>query len=319
MLIRKQIVLLGILALGCQGFSEQTNLANHQSGHPKSKLGIHSGFCRNVVESACSDQIVWDYVTRAKPAVLKILDAVDVAKKVKQLSPSTKIVGRLYLDKAFQDSGAQQPVNLALESWKKKVSSSIIGNTAVDYWEGYNEPNVGSIQAMQWYASFEKTRVEWLAKLGKKACIGNFSVGTPHIHVEKSEFEAWSAFLPALRAANQHQGVLCLHEYSRTKEFKDSYYWFVGRYRQVRTFLQQNNLGQLPIVITEFGFDVAGNPETDGWLAQGFTKDSYLQQLRWYDELMLQDSYVLGATIYSHGIPGWKSFDISSLLPLLGK
>lgn len=317
--IRIWMFLMGALFVGCQGYTERSDLANHQPNHPKSKLGIHTGFCRNVVGSACSDQIVWDYLTRAKPAVLKILDAVDAAQKVKQLSPTTKIIGRLYVEKPFQDSSAKQPVNLAMESWKKRVGSSILGNSAVDYWEGYNEPDVGSIQAMQWYASFEKTRVEWLAQLGKKACIGNFSVGTPHINAEKSEFDAWKAFLPALRAANQHQGVLCLHEYSRTKEFKDSYYWFVGRYRQVRTFLQQNNLGQLPIVITEFGFDVAGNPATDGWLSQGFTKDSYLQQLRWYDELMLQDSYVLGATIYSHGIPGWESFDISSLLPQLGK
>ena len=36
----------------------------------------------------------------------------------------------------------------------------------------------------------------------------------------------------------------------------------------------------------------------------------YTNQLAWYDSIMLEDSYVLGATIFCLEIPGWSSFQL---------
>ena len=50
-----------------------------------------------------------------------------------------------------------------------------------------------------------------------------------------------------------------------------------------------------------------------GW-KNHYTGDQYLEQLKWYDSVMRQDSYVLGATIFSLEIPGWDSFDVAPIM-----
>ena len=61
------------------------------------------------------------------------------------------------------------------------VEKSVMSNPAVDYWEGYNEPSVGSVEDLQWYAQFEQARIELLASKNLKAVIGCFSLGTPDV------------------------------------------------------------------------------------------------------------------------------------------
>jgi hypothetical protein len=39
-----------------------------------------------------------------------------------------------------------------------------------------------------------------------------------------------------------------------------------------------------------------------------------MEQLRWYDSILRQDPYVLGATIFSLEIPGWESFDVGPIV-----
>jgi len=65
--------------------------------------------------------------------------------------------------------------------WWDQVQKSILANPHVDYWEGYNEPGVGKVSDIEWYAQFEQARVETLASHGLKAVIGCFSVGTPDV------------------------------------------------------------------------------------------------------------------------------------------
>ena len=67
----------------------------------------------------------------------------------------------------------------------------------------------------------------------------------------------------------------------------------------------------LPLVITECGLDggVMGEPGR-GWRSYQ-SAEAYMEQLKWYDSLLMEDSYVLGATIFSLEIPNWWDFDIS--------
>ncbi len=80
-------------------------------------------------------------------------------------------------------------------------------------WEGPTAPMLGkardveALRLMAWYAAFEAERVQELADLGLRAVVGNFATGGPDLPL-------WSAFLPALDAAERNAGWLGLHEHS---------------------------------------------------------------------------------------------------------
>src|SRR5947209_7196704 len=91
-----------------------------------SKLSLHSG---GGVET-------WRYLQKVKPPVLKLLDAVDQAMKVKALSPSTLVVGRIYSGSQPQGGDPGQRA----QAWWQTNKAKILANPEVDFWEGYNEP-----------------------------------------------------------------------------------------------------------------------------------------------------------------------------------
>jgi len=268
-----------------------------------SKLTIHGGF-----EGPESMR----FVREAQPATVKVLDRVEVAREIKQVSPDTKVVARIYFASQPMDGDPVQRAN----EWWNQVANKVLNNPEVDYWEGYNEPGNLNASEMAWYARFEQRRVEILAQNGRKACIGNFSTGTPDVNRE-----IWEAFYPAIDAAIAHGGVLGLHEYSAPT--MDTYFdpgtgegWHTGRYRKVyRQFLIPSGR-QIPLVITECGIDGGVAPPCRsggcGWKAYQ-SADNYFNQLKWYDALLQQDAYVLGATIYCLELPNpeWDSFDIA--------
>jgi hypothetical protein len=153
--------------------------------------------------------------------------------------------------------------------------------------------------------------VEILADQGLKACIGNFSTGMPPV-----EREVWEAFYPAIDSAMAHGGVLGLHEYSAPDmdwlfDYGVGEGWLTGRYRKVyRQFLAPDHR-EIPLVITECGIDGGVRGEgSKGWKSYQ-TAESYFNQLVWYDSLLQEDNYVMGATIFALEIPNWDDFDIS--------
>ncbi len=208
-------------------------------------------------------------------------------------------------------------------------------NPAVDYWEGYNEPGVGS-DTMAWYAAFEAERCRVMAQYGLKAAIGAFSTGVP-------EWEQFADFLPAIRAAKQYGGILTLHEYDAPTMDRSygsalpnqAYYANRGsltfRYRWwYEDFLKPQGL-VIPLVISEAGVDglVHNRPGPEDargwydfrsyWRDNGLGDDSvkeYLRQLSWYDAEMQKDAYVIGCTVFTAGPMNddWESYDITPIL-----
>jgi hypothetical protein len=194
----------------------------------------------------------------------------------------------------------------------------------VDYWEGYNEPSVDSVAKMQWLAQFDAERVRILAQNGRKAAIGSFSVGTPQIVTSYGARDGsyWRAFYPAIDAARANGGILSLHEYSAPSmqsqfESGSGEGWTTGRYRKVYNWFLIPEGRQIPLIITECGIDggVIGQGQK-GWKSYA-TADQYMSQLKWYDSVLQQDSYVLGATIFALEIYNWQDFDIAPLMPQL--
>eukprot|EP01106_Pelomyxa_sp_JSP_P016785 TRINITY_DN643_c0_g1_i1.p1 TRINITY_DN643_c0_g1~~TRINITY_DN643_c0_g1_i1.p1 ORF type:complete len:311 (+),score=54.67 TRINITY_DN643_c0_g1_i1:56-988(+) len=282
-----------------------------------SKLSIHTGMGTNS----------WTIINGGKPRVVKLLDNFGDAASIKSNVPGVVIVGRIYLDSQPMDG---DPTTRANEWWNK-VSGTVKAYPAVDYWEGYNEPDVGSLSAMQWYNTFEDSRTKILSSNGKKACIGSFSTGVPDVTTPSIV----QAFYGAVRTAMQYGGVLGLHEYSApymqsayTGDTATGEGWLTGRYRKLyKQYLLPNGMN-ISCVITENGIDggtcgVTGCNIPGGWKNfcsywnQPSCESEYLTQLKWYDQVMRADSYVIGSTIFCIDIPGWSDFDITSMTSIL--
>jgi len=285
--------------------------------------------------TSCNNPQAMDFVRRAQPPLVKIMDAFGHEAEVKSSSPNAIIVGRAY--EAQQGRlGQGDPVAEARAFFQRQLEKYQT-QRGVDYWEGWNEPVPSSAEEMAWYAAFEVERVRLLAEIGGRACLGNFPVGCP------SNLNWWPYFFPALRAAKQDKGLLGLHEYRwpwldnyfgknqiNPKEDEADTGWTTGRYRKVyRNFLIPNGLA-VPLVITECGIDcvnVTGqDPRYLGvtcggwrrmaawWSQHGGLSDpveEYLRQLAWYDSILQADTYVIGATLFHLGVTGWGDHDLS--------
>jgi hypothetical protein len=304
-IMRKKVSLVMLI------FSVTVEFFHAQAQTIKSKLSIHTSFANNGYYS-------WRFVREAKPRLIKLFDEFKMAQQIKDIVPGIIIVGRIYEGSYPTLEG--DPVQRAREWWN--IQGPIINSyPAVDYWEGYNEP--GYLKPggqMEWYAQFEAERVRILAAHGKKACIGNFATG--NIHTPKLDGGAsWDAFAPALDAAKEHNGILGLHEYGCPMQCAfgvdcpPDEGWLCGRYRQFyrHYFIPKDKV--LPLVITECGVDnvsnVPGCCGYSGWRS-GYTWEQYRDQLKWYDDILKEDWYVIGATIFcleTSGI-GWRNFEI---------
>ena len=270
-----------------------------------SKLGL---------QLTCGNQNYWDFID-AQPRVVKLMDDFSCAAGIKSRSFSTFIVGRIYEPSQPMDGDP----NTRAQEWFNSRRGTIQSNSQIDCWEGYNEPGIFNNTEMTWYASFEKRSVELLAGIGRKACIGNFGTGHP------GDMNLWPSFYPALQAAKTNGGYLGLHEYSAPGmtclfDAGSGEGWLTGRYRKVyRQYLIPNNLA-VPLVITETGVarlicdqisscGCSGGRGDVGWRDFPLQSNYYANELKWYDSLLREDSYVLGATIFISGRSDWSTFE----------
>lgn len=287
----------------------------------RSKLGLH-------VQWNNSPEIM-ELVRRFKPAVIKAAGDLGFLAEVNKASPSTVTVARM---REEQMSAEGDPVQAARAFVAKNLAEYKL-HPAVDYWEGYNEPVVR--ERMPWFAAFEAERVRVMASHGLRTAIGGFSAGVP-------EWEEFAAFLPAIEAAKQHNGILTLHEYDAPRMERAVGAGLPGhpgradrgaltlRYRWwYEDFLKPRRL-VVPLVISEAGVDggIGGRPGPQGkgwqdftgyWAEQGMGTDGirvYLAQLAWYDTELRRDDYVLGCAVFTAGAMNedWRTFDITDIL-----
>ncbi len=289
-----------------------------------SKLGLH--VIRN------NDAGINEFVRLGQPAVIKALDNFGYVAEIKALSPRTIVVGRVNDD-------AQNYVGTPEEAARDYVNTHLdqyLANPAVDYWEGWNEPDP-NLDKMPWYTRFEQERVRLLAQYGLRAAIGGFSTGVP-------ELNEFMLFLPAIETALQYRGILTLHEYSApdmTYLYGDPLPGYptypdrgslTFRYRwYYRDILEPAGL-VIPLVISEAGVDgVIGNRPGPGgtgwrdfqdyWVQQGWGRtgpEAFINQLAWYDNGVRLDGYVIGFTVFTAGgIGNWIPYDVNPILPQL--
>lgn len=271
-----------------------------------------------------------EFVRRAQPAVIKGVDDFGFLAEVEQVSPHTIIIGRRNTPDQDYNGNPEEAARRFVQSQLREYQL----NTAVDFWEGWNEPDPG-LDRMAWYARFEQERVRELARYGFRAAIGGFPTGVP-------EVDEFALFIPAIETAMEYGGILTLHEYSApimTQGFGSAlpgypfhadrgsltfrYRWYYEELLVPRGLL-------IPLVISEAGIDgILGNrpgPPGKGWADfQGYAVDhgwgrtgdeAFINQLAWYDTGTRQDDYVLGFTVFTAGpVAQWGPYDIGSILP----
>ncbi len=258
---------------------------------PKSKLGIY------VISLNGLD--IFDYVQRAKPRVILSMDhSRDIWKQVKQISPNTMIVGRYYLDDGEQVFN--QPEINATNFFNRMKPDAEKMRGIYDVWMGYNESvihsNTEATNLSRFYVEWGRLmRVAGLKSAAYSFATGNPSAGFPNPDGNGNEPNYWTLLADGARACD----YLSLHEYS-APQMQTLQGYLCLRYRRAWDLLPAD--ARKPIIITETGIDggvIPGGADAQkGWTF--FTnEDGYLSQLQWYDNNMLADDYVIGATIFS--------------------
>jgi len=242
-----------------------------------------------------------------------VLDHSDVWHRVKERSPNTVFVGRLMrLDEPDWNRADLDPIAVAswhvdlVLPWARRMAGTY------SYWQGVNEPIVRLPEAMARLAAFEVERARLMNEHGFRVVVGSFSVGNPQLPF-------WIDFLPALEAAKEYGGALALHEYAwPTLDTEPE--WYLLRHRKVYRGDSEsgwqgfpNHLRRLPLLITECGLDglIEQSHPPRGWKTL-YTPDQYLEQLDWYNQELMKDTFVAGAAIYCCSVADlqWASYDI---------
>jgi len=183
--------------------------------------------------------------------LVKLVDLFGQAEELLAINPNLIIVGRVF---EMTDANAEARSGVAPEAAARALidrqTEKYRANPLVKIWEGPNEPVFGgandpaNMRAMEWYATYEAERLRLLADMGLRGVVGNFATGTPDLPM-------WTAFLPALEAAAQHDGFLGVHEYT-----SPWMWWHTGNY-------SERNCNWDP--------DFAGERDT-GWLTLRYRK-----------------------------------------------
>jgi len=242
------------------------------------------------------------FFQRAQPRIAKILLPADPdrVRHLQALSPRTVWIGRIVLD----DQPVTPDAGRLLAERTIEAARQFPG---VTYWEGENEPDVSSREAVAAYCEHEIARTLTLHRAGLKAAVGGFSTGTPDIAL-------WPFFYPALEYAD----ALHLHEYDAPSMRRLSS-WLCGRFVRVYKMLPPEL--RKPMIISECGVDggVLGHGRA-GW-KRYLDASAYMADLAWYDRLMKSHSDrwpILGAAIFCSGGFGWDSYSVDgALLDLL--
>ncbi len=222
--------------------------------------------------------------------LVKLVNDFGPAAEYLAIRPDLIVIGRGYCDYTLLqqlESGAS-PEQAAERFVRDQQERYYNPNPLIKIWEGHNEPSFGgpdengALARMEWYGRFEAERLRLLASLGLRGVAGNFSTGYPEIGPR--ELRLWEAFLPALAAARDLDGLLGLHEYSApwvwwlTGNYQENNCphrrlqpgwreenigdlgWLTLRYRQVyRYALAPHDLDTVPLIITELGCDAVGH------------------------------------------------------------
>ncbi len=281
-----------------------------------SKLGIH------IIQNNTAGV---RQICNAHPRVIKILDLqgsmLAAARNYKASTPDGIVVLRIFTTKYYSltDNPAASAADFANTVLLPKLNLlSAADRALIDYVEGPNEcestPCWGSVEEAAWYNDFWVALAPLIADAGFKPCAFSIGVGGPPGELGEMQ-QKLAAIVPALRVCKQLGGAWSYHAYTPNWSTDSNFQWWYSlRYRQFYSFFAQSypDLVNLPIILTEGGFDSGGSPTLSGWQANG-TATQYEDWLTWWDAHIREDSYVLGSTLFQIGTSNWPSFDLEPI------
>lgn len=205
------------------------------------------------------------------------------------LEIAPEIAARQYMQRAIDPMLAEAPYLTHVETPNEPA------------WD-YDWSTSAKRLAMQWYASYFYEFARLAQARGRRAVIGNWSVGNP-------DFQSWQWYGKALEATRNYGAVLGRHSYG----------WLNTdlAYRHQPDEVEFNRLGfrKTPLIITECGAE--NDKGMKSWRSQyGNDMRAYFEQwLVPFERTTRHDEYVLGATVYTVGTGGsdaWLGHDVSN-------
>ncbi len=200
------------------------------------------------------------------------------------------------------------------------ANATVADKAAVDFLESDNECDAGwctkTLDDSRGYGTFLQQFVARAKVEGWKPMVFNIGVGNPDGDVTTCAGEGiqkFGAIVPAILAAGAAGGGWSYHGYT-WDWLKDAnaQSWSSLRYRRYADCYPE--VKNVPLVLTEAGFDKGGNPSTDGFAVNGGTA-VYLDWLGWWQRELAKDSYVRGATLFAMSSdPYWSSFLLNPIV-----
>lgn len=246
----------------------------------------------------------------------------------RELSPNSFIIGRLFKTNQQQDSwlDSGEPERYGREfaeeiihydfQLAKEVGAN--GRLLIDAWMSLNEAVRGPAsfpdeevddqfrRRIEAYDRFQVAFKDRLEQEGLAAVAFNFAAGN---------FTKPEHYLDWLPRTLESYTYLGFHEYGwpALKPGPDVATSALY-YRSCMEGIRQRYGDKFKVIMTEAGLTMAyghpGNPD-EGWLntIAPLTEDEYWQSLLWYNNEMLKDPYVMGASLFEVGHVGkWVSF-----------
>jgi hypothetical protein len=230
----------------------------------------------------------------------------------KAACPTSKTVFRAFGNRAVYAT--------ATDMWNARYAyldaATPAQRASIDYLESDNECDAGHcFDSGAAYNTFLTQFVTLAQSKGYRPLVGNIAVGNPGGNVDSCTgdgMQAFGAIVPAIQAAAQAGGGWAYHAYTQqwTKDPGYQSYYALRYHKYVACYPA---LANVPLVLSEAGFDTGGDQATSGYLANGGAAP-YLDWLPWFQTQIAADPYVVGAALFIYATgSNWSSFQLDPI------
>jgi hypothetical protein len=267
------------------------------------RLGFHVNWVKPEVFTA---------IEKVKPPVIKTLHHdVDFWRRVREIHPSAFIIGRLYdPHQEFESDPERRGREFADRVLAERVNDLGLYNA----WESFNERIITS-HPKELYEEYDRFQVAFAQHLKEhypelEAVAMNLATG----NLADRDFVE---YFPRTLETHKYLGF---HEYDwptmwrlHEQGLKDGNegMWLCLKYRRFMREVRKEYGDKHMAIITECGMTQAVHPGRGdvGWRTE-LSEEQYWESLKWYNDRLCEDDYVMGCCIFVVGGTGdWATFE----------
>jgi tetratricopeptide (TPR) repeat protein len=272
-------------------------------------------------------------IAKVKPPVIKTIDHdVDFWRHVREIHPSAFIIGRLYdPSQEFESDPERSGRDFADRVLAERVNELRL----YDAWESFDE-RINNTHSKDLYEKYDRFQVAFALRLKERypeleVVAMNFATG----NLADRDFVE---YFPRTLETHKYLGF---HEYDwptmwrlHEQGLKDGNegMWLSLKYRRFMREVRKEYGDKHVAIITSCGLTQAVHPGLPdvGWRAElteetaalareaglqvaagdSITEEQYWESLKWYNDRLSEDDYVLGAAIFVIGAtPDWQTYE----------